>query len=117
MMQGVQIINQTIHEGSVLSPWFEIGLGLCFIGLLGAFITAMLANPKRPLAYAIFLGVFLTLFYSSFVIGLFSPREEITRYCVVVSDEVNFNEFMDKYKIIDQDGCIYTVEERECNTG
>ena len=26
-------------------------------------------------------------------------------------------EFMDKYKIIDQDGFIYTVEERECNTG
>lgn len=117
MMQGVQILDQTTHEGAVLSPWFEIGLGLCFIGLLGGFITAILANPKRPLVYAIFLGVFLTLFCSSFVIGSFSPREEITRYCVIISDEVNFNEFMDKYKIIDQDGYIYTVEERECNTG
>ena len=116
-MQGVQILNQTIHEGAVLSPWFEIGLGLCFIGMLGAFTTAMFANPKRSLIYAIFLGVFLTLFCSSFVIGSLSPREEIIRYCVIVSDEVNFNEFMDKYKIIDQDGCIYTVEERECNTG
>lgn len=116
-MQGVQIINQTIHEGCVLSPWFEIGLGLCFIGLLGAVITAILANPKKLLIYAIFLGVFLTLFCFSFVIGSFSPREEITRYYVIVSDEVNFNEFMDKYKIIDQDGLIYTVEERECNTG
>ena len=116
-MQGVQILDQTIHEGSVLSPWFEIGLGLCFIGLLGGFITAILANPKRPLVYAILLGVFLTLFCSSFVIGSFSPREEITRYYVIVSDEVNFNEFMDKYKIIDQDGFIYTVEERECNIG
>ena len=116
MMQGVQILNQTVHEGSVLSPWFEIGLGLCFIGILGAFITAMLANPERPLTYAI-LGIFLTLFCSSFMIGSFSPREEITRYCIIVNDEVNFNEFMDKYKIIDQDGYIYTVEERECNTG
>lgn len=117
MMQGVQIINKTIHEGSVLSPWFEIGLGLCFIGLLGAAITAILANPKRPLVYVIFFGGFLALFCSSFVIGSFSPREEITRYYVIVSDEVNFNEFMDKYKIIDQDGLIYTVEEQECNTG
>ena len=116
-MQGVQILNQTIYEGSVLSPWFEIGLGLCFIGLLGAATTAIFANPKRPLIYVIFLGGFLTLFCSSFVIGSLSPREEIIRYCVIVSDEVNFNEFMDKYKIIDQDGLIYTVEERECNTG
>jgi hypothetical protein len=116
-MQGVQILNQTVHEGSVLSPWFEIGLGLCFIGMIGAFATAMFANPKRTLTYAIFLGVFLTLLCSSFVIGSFSPREEITRYCVIVGDDVNFNEFMDKYKIIEQDGLIYTVEERECNTG
>ena len=117
MMQGVQILNQTVHEGAILSPWFEIGLGLCFIGMLGAFTTAMFANPKRPFIYAIFLGSFLVLSCSSFVIGSLSPREEITRYCVIVSDEVSFNEFMDKYKIIDQDGLIYTVEERECNTG
>ena len=117
MMQGVQILNQTVYEDSVLSPWFEIGLGLCFIGMLGALITAILANLKNPLVYVIFLGIFLTLFCSSFVIGSLSPREEIIRYCVIVSDEVNFNEFMDKYKIIDQDGLIYTVEERECNIG
>lgn len=116
-MQGVQIINQTVHEGSVLSPWLEIGLGLCFIGMLGAVITAMIANPKRPFIYAMFLCGFFALFCSGFMIGSFSPREETIRYYVIVNDEVNFNEFMDKYKFIDQDGLIYTVEERECNIG
>ena len=42
-----------------------------------------------------------------------APREQIPRYQVIVSDEVNFNNFNDYYKIIKQEGLIYTVEERE----
>ena len=36
-----------------------------------------------------------------------------TQYQVTISDNVNFNEFNNKYKIISQDGKIYTVEERK----
>jgi hypothetical protein len=46
-------------------------------------------------------------------VGIFAPRELTPRYQVIVKDDVNLNEFLDKYKIIDQNGLIYTVEERE----
>lgn len=36
-------------------------------------------------------------------------------YKVTISDEVNFVEFNDKYEIIDQDGLIYTIKEKENN--
>ena len=46
-------------------------------------------------------------------ICVWAPREQIPRYQVIVSDEVNFNNFNDYYKIIKQEGLIYTVEKRE----
>lgn len=36
-------------------------------------------------------------------------------YKVTISDEVNFVEFNNKYEIIDQDGLIYTIKEKENN--
>ena len=36
-----------------------------------------------------------------------------TQYKVTVSDEVPMNEFLERYEIIDQEGKIYTVRERD----
>lgn len=39
------------------------------------------------------------------------PKEYETRYKVIISDEVSMNDFTTRYKIIDQEGKIYTVRE------
>lgn len=55
-----------------------------------------------------------------FIFGLFcmscveSGTGEYT-YKVTISDEVNFVKFSNKYEIIDQDGFIYTIKEKENN--
>lgn len=36
-----------------------------------------------------------------------------TEYKVTIDDSVSMNDFMDKYEILDQEGKIYTVKERE----
>lgn len=36
-----------------------------------------------------------------------------TEYKVTIDDSVSMNEFLDKYEILDQEGKIYTVKERE----
>lgn len=41
------------------------------------------------------------------------PTEYEAHYKVTISDEVSMNEFTEKYEIIDQDGKIYTIRERE----
>lgn len=50
-----------------------------------------------------------------FVVGsaLSKPIEYVTEYKVTISDEVSMNEFNEKYKIVGQDGKIYTVRERD----
>jgi hypothetical protein len=42
-----------------------------------------------------------------------TPVDYETQYKVSISDEVQLNEFNEKYEIIEQDGKIYTVRERE----
>jgi hypothetical protein len=50
-----------------------------------------------------------------FVAGMAAgePTEYETQYKVTISDEVSMNEFLEHYEIIDQEGKIFTVRERE----
>ena len=41
------------------------------------------------------------------------PIEYETQYKVVIDDSVSMNEFIEKYEIIDQEGKIYTVREKD----
>ena len=41
------------------------------------------------------------------------PIEYTTQYKVTISDEVQMNEFLSRYEIVDQEGKIYTVRELE----
>ena len=41
------------------------------------------------------------------------PTEYETRYKVIISDEVSINDFLERYEILDQEGKIYTVRERD----
>lgn len=106
-MQGVQILNEFIHEAFV-EPWGIIGISCCLISLSGLlFLSIGENNSWWP---ATFMVIFFLFGIGVFV---FAPKELTPRYQVIVEDDVNFNEFLNKYKIIDQNGLIYTVEERE----
>jgi ABC-type uncharacterized transport system permease subunit len=115
-MQGVQILNEFMYEGAVIAPWFGIGLGCGIGGLIGAFLFSIFDKISRKIrSCAIIILISMVLFSAG--VAAFAPREMIPRYQVIIDDEVEFNEFTSKYKIIKQDGLIYTVEERECNIG
>ena len=115
-MQGVQILSEFIYEGAVAAPWFGIGLSCWISGMVGAFLFSIVnVIPKKIRSCAIIILISVALFGAG--VAAFAPREMIPRYQVIIDDEVEFNDFVNKYKIIKQDGLIYTVEERECNTG
>jgi hypothetical protein len=69
-------------------------------------------------------GLGITVFLVVFIVGsaLFGtligcttgePIEYETQYKVVIDDSVSMNEFLEKYEIIDQDGKIYIVREKD----
>ena len=111
-MQGVQILNEFMYEGAVVAPWFGIGLSCSIGGIIGAFLFATFDKiPRKIRSCAITILISVALFGAG--VSVFAPREMITRYQVVIDDGVEFNDFINKYKIVKQDGLIYTVEERE----
>lgn len=65
-----------------------------------------------------FLNAFILGIIVSGLLGLLPallslPDEYETRYKVTISDEVSMNDFLERYEIIDQEGKIYTVRERD----
>ena len=112
-MEGITILNQTLHEGAIVDPLFMIGSTLIgaamFLGIAGGFMSSC----RIKIIPHIFLGVALTFFAIGVAIGAFGPREQITRYQVLIDETVSFVEFNERYKIISQDGTIYTIQERE----
>ena len=112
-MTGVEILN-TIYEHESLIPG---GATLCclLVCLIIAIIGAL--TIYRDTVQRILIILFAIAGVCSVVcfIGSFIKTDKISdaKYQVVVSEDVNFEDFMDKYEILDQDGKIYTVRERE----
>ena len=59
------------------------------------------------------IGLILGMIFGAAIAGNNQPLEYETQYKVIISDEVKMNEFLEKYEIIDQEGKIYTVRERD----
>lgn len=59
--------------------------------------------------FGVLLGAIIGLLPASCII----PAEYETHYKVIISDEVSMNDFLERYEIVDQEGKIYTVRERD----
>ena len=111
-MEGVTILNEFIYEGTILQPWFAIGISCSFCGIIFLLFSPLIDDILgKWYNYLTGIAILICLFGICTIIC--APREQIPRYQVIISDEVNFNNFNDYYKIIEQEGLIYTVEERE----
>lgn len=117
-MNGVEILNQTNIYQTEYSDWvFWLILVICFtIGFVLAIIEwvdfGFNMDGMIVLVVCTVIGSFLGA-----AVGISTEHEtdklDYIEYQVTVSDEVNFNEFLEKYEILGQEGKIYTVKERK----
>lgn len=92
--------------------WIMAGVifGICLI--IGFF--AGLTDGWSCLAICIVLGIIFSGILGCIAgVGEQMPTEYETHYKVTISDEVSMSEFTEKYEIVDQDGKIYTIRERD----
>ena len=115
MMDGITVLSQS--EIMVIPNWTYI---ITIIALI-AFVVSMIIsfNVRNKIIETIF-GISSICCSFLLVIGLFcmiliEVGTDKYTYKVTISDEVNFVEFNNKYEIIDQDGLIYTIKEKESN--
>lgn len=106
MIEGVEILSQ-----SVCTETNGIGLLLCVIIFL---IVGFAIDICNDLSYGIFgviAGCIVGIFAYAIIFQCIFPVKFI-KYKVVISEEVSMTEFCEKYEIIDVDGAIYTIRDK-----
>lgn len=112
-MEGVEILNQTpILEFSDLSNWI---FSAAFYILIASLVLLVVVFVTRidPIFY-----VFIVALTTSFILIIISavlPSQESGRYTYQckISEDVSLVEFYEKYGIVDKNGELWTIRERE----
>ena len=93
---------------------FQVTVGICAI-VATAIVGCALFNDIG--AYSFLFGwiggLILGMILGCVLASNAAPSEYETQYKVTISDEVKMNDFLEKYEIVDQDGKIYVVRERD----
>ena len=95
---------------------FGLFVGLACFGVLIGFLQGLSdCNVEGGVIAGLIVGLIFALIISPIFTAIFAKKEVGTEYHykVTIDDSVSMNEFLDKYEIIDQEGKIYTVKERE----
>lgn len=115
MMDGITVLSQ--NEIMDIPTWTLV---ITMIGIITFAISLIIAlNVNQEIIETIF-GIISICFFILFIVGICCMcfveigTGEYT-YKVTISDEVNFVEFNNKYEVIDKDGLIYTIKEKESN--
>lgn len=111
-MNGVEILSSETIYNTILPEWcvplgFLLG-GVCLVIMLELFTSD---HNWAGLLFLISMIVCIVIG----ALGLIDNKNSINHieYKVTIDDSVSMNEFLDKYEILDQEGKIYTVKERE----
>ena len=114
-MPGVEILNTTIHYKEVLPTWVLIVI----IAIIGIPVVAMLLGPIIRSELLFIIGSISLIFGLCVALVMGTKIRQTTNQIdyigheVLINDSVSLTEFLDKYEILDQEGKIYTVKERE----
>ena len=112
-MEGVILLNEiTVYDtgwGINSTTMVVFTVGAIMLGL--AFMCLYFNIDELTGLFSLFCGVCI-------VVGLWacSEAKEIptaTQYEVYLTEDINIEEFAQKYNIVKQDGIIFTIEEKE----
>lgn len=106
MLQGVEILSQEVI------PIMKQNEYIFLFGWIIGIVLLIIINIKVDTTLSIV--VFSSVIAISLSLSCGIPRKtgEYTQYKVIISDEVNFTEFNNKYEVLEQDSKIYTIKER-----
>lgn len=115
-MTGVEILTTEQVATSFAFHWTAALITGFIVFLAGVVFSAVNIKPIDWIdwVFCTIAGLVCAIFFA-FVSGVLMqvPADYETQYKITISDEVQLNEFNEKYEIINQDGKIYTVRERE----
>jgi hypothetical protein len=116
-MTGVEILTSSeIITDTTFNPTsglYLAGFAILLFILGGLFSNTIYYDFSYMAIFTVCGIIFGVFIYISVGVGDGIPTEYETHYKVTISDEVSMNDFLERYEIIDQEGKIYTVRERD----
>ena len=112
LMEGLTVLST--DTTAIEAPWllFVVGCLAILLGIITIVLGIMALVDGEPAGMA-----FLILSLLMFILGVVSFHEvfkpEKTIYKVVIDESVSMVEFNKRYEILDQDGLIYEIVEKE----
>ena len=118
-MQGVEILTseRVVIDWDFSWTAFWIVMGVVLLGFLikGIFKYKRTREIIDIIGFSA-IGVFVGAMVSFSVAARCStPTDYETRYKVTISEEVSMIEFIEHYEVIEQDGKIFTIREKDNN--
>lgn len=109
-MEGIEILSSRItHVPTTLCMLFFV-----IIFIVGAICFLMFADYKEVVPLLV--GTICVVLFVCLIAGMKKNDKlgkEVYLYKVTISEDVSVLEFHNKYKIIDEEGEIFTIRERE----
>ena len=121
MIEGIEVLNKVALTDTVTNETISDIFGVIFTIALFAFIIGfifIIITDGGDFPFYMFIASFIIMIISG---GAFSINEansiEIPNgkyeYQVTIDDSISMSEFNDKYEIIEVEGKIYTIREKE----
>lgn len=116
-MTGVEILNATQVVAESAFNWtafWSVGITIFGLFIITGIILSINYGPELIGWIAVIgAGIFSGLVFG-FLFGVIceTPTKYETHYQVIIDDSVSMDDFLDKYEIIDTEGKILTVRER-----
>ena len=112
MIPGIEVLAQEVISGPN-DGLIALGFVFTILFIVGSiFLLALSFIDDVPLLA----GIATLCLVLAFLIGSETNKEmnkkPYTEYKVLISDEVSWNEFNERYEVINQEGKIYTIKEK-----
>lgn len=117
-MNGITILNEITltfsqperFAGTMAIIFFGV---IFLLGVIG--IIKSIKDRYRDCLIILLIVTLLSILLETICVFRFDYKcnHPVTQYEVLISDEVNFSEFYQKYEIIEQRGEIYVIQERQ----
>jgi hypothetical protein len=114
-MDGVQFVlhnPQYITEYTWGWSWMGFLTGILALVFIGIFIFLIETGDPAYIACAVFVCVFIFGTLSLFSTAKENKSYSHSEYVVVIHEDVDCKEFLKKYEVIEQNGDLITVKER-----
>lgn len=108
MVEGITILNTTAITG--LPTWVSVlAFVIFFIGAIVFAVSMILDGPVWVTASSLMIGLIIMIACGIFK---YTVKTGEYRYECIIDDSVSYNEVVENYKIVEQRGDIWVLEDK-----